>query len=76
MGNLQLTVANPDLHGIVIRFPVQDFYLLEVEERADDSDLLILGLQRLGRRQKVFGDTVLEIAQRTTVPLLMISRRS
>lgn len=48
----------------------------EVVARAGDSDLLILGLQRLGRRRKVFGERVLEIAQRTTGPLMMISRRS
>ena len=46
------------------------------EERAANSDLLMLGLQRLGRRQKVFGDMVLEIAQHTECPVLMISRRS
>jgi len=34
----------------------------------------VLGLQRLDRRRKVFGDRVLEIAQRTTCPLLMIGR--
>jgi hypothetical protein len=48
----------------------------EVVARAAGSDLVILGIQRLGRRRKVFGDRVLEIAQRTTGPLMMISRRS
>ncbi|HSO21651.1 MAG TPA: amino acid permease [Chondromyces sp.] len=48
----------------------------EIAARAAGSDLLILGLQRLGRRRRVFGEQVLEIAQRTTCPLLMISRRS
>jgi len=48
----------------------------EVVARAADSDLVILGIQRLGRRRKVFGDRVLEIAERTTGPLMMISRRS
>jgi len=48
----------------------------EVVRRSGEADLLILGMQRLGRRRKVFGDKVLEIAQHTTCPLLMISRRS
>jgi nucleotide-binding universal stress UspA family protein len=47
----------------------------EVVGRAADCDLLVLGLQRLGRRRKVFGQRVLEIAEHTTCPLLMISRR-
>jgi nucleotide-binding universal stress UspA family protein len=55
---------------------LRDDVVAEVAGRAADSDLLILGLQRLGRRRKVFGERVLEIAQSTTCPLLMISRRS
>jgi APA family basic amino acid/polyamine antiporter len=55
---------------------VGDDVVAEVVGRAVDSDLLILGLQRLGRRHKVFGDRVLEIAQTSACPLLMISRRS
>jgi amino acid transporter/nucleotide-binding universal stress UspA family protein len=55
---------------------LRDDMITEVVERAAESDLLILGLQRLGRRRKVFGKNVLEIARRTTCPLLMISRRS
>ncbi len=55
---------------------LQDDMIGEVVKRAAENDLLILGLQRLGRRRKVFGTTVLEIAQRTTCPLLMISRRN
>ncbi len=55
---------------------LRDDVVAEVVRRAADSDLLILGLQRLGRRRKVFGERVLEIAQSTTCPLLMISRRS
>jgi nucleotide-binding universal stress UspA family protein len=48
----------------------------EVVRRAAEHDLLIVGLQRLGRRQKAFGDTVLRIASATSCPLLMISRRA
>jgi amino acid transporter/nucleotide-binding universal stress UspA family protein len=55
---------------------LRDDVIGEVVKRAAESDLLILGLQRLGRRRKVFGQTALEIAQKTTCPLLMISRGS
>jgi len=48
----------------------------EVLTRAADSDLMILGLQRAHRRQGVFGERMLEIAEATDCPLLMISRRS
>ncbi len=48
----------------------------EVVARTADADLLILGMQRHGRRRKAFGETVLGIAERTACPLLMISRRS
>ena len=55
---------------------LSDDVVNEVVGRAVDCDLLVLGLQRLGRRRKVFGERVLEIAEHTTCPLLMISRRS
>jgi nucleotide-binding universal stress UspA family protein len=37
--------------------------------------LTILGVQRHGRRKKLFGDFTLQIAQRTSCPLIVISRR-
>ena len=42
--------------------------------RAADSDLTILGLQRLGRRRRVFGDLAITVARETDRALLMISR--
>ncbi len=45
-----------------------------ITDRAAECDLLVLGLQRLDRRNKVFGDLVLDIAARTTCPLLMMSQ--
>jgi len=48
----------------------------EVVRMAAESDLMIVGVQRLGRQRKVFGERVLEIARRTDCPLLMISSRS
>ncbi len=59
-----------------VTIALSDTVVEEVVGRAADCDLLVLGLQRLGRRQKIFGQRVLEIAEHTTCPLLMISRRS
>jgi len=44
-------------------------------ERAADVDLLILGLQRFARHQKLFGDTVLRIARQTDCGLILINRK-
>ncbi|RMH23157.1 MAG: amino acid permease [Acidobacteria bacterium] len=46
-----------------------------VVERAEDCDLVILGLRRLARRRRVFGDLVLDLARRTDCGLLLIARR-
>jgi APA family basic amino acid/polyamine antiporter len=46
-----------------------------VIEHAADSDLVIVGVQRLSRRNKLFGKFTLRLAQETTCPLLVISRR-
>lgn len=56
--------------SVVLRDNIVD----EVVKHARENDLLILGLQRLGRHHTVFGKTVLEIAQGTKCPLLMIAR--
>ncbi len=47
----------------------------ELISHAAQSDLMILGLQRYGRRHKEFGKLPLYIAQETDCPLLMISRK-
>ena len=46
-----------------------------VADRAKESDLIILGVQRLGRREKLFGDFTRHIAARTTRPIIVMSRR-
>jgi nucleotide-binding universal stress UspA family protein len=46
----------------------------EVAAHASQADLLILGVQRIGRRQKVFGQFVQQIARTTSCPLLLICR--
>ncbi len=52
-----------------------DDALATVAERADESDLLILGVQRHGRRKKLFGGFTRQIAQRTSCPIIVMSRR-
>lgn len=47
----------------------------ELIRHTSHSDLIILGLQRISRRRKVFGDFTLRIARETTCPIIMISRR-
>lgn len=45
-------------------------------ERTVESDLVILGIQRLGRRRKFLGEMTLRIARETDRPLLIISKRN
>ncbi|NOY70714.1 MAG: amino acid permease [Deltaproteobacteria bacterium] len=47
----------------------------EIIRRASGFDLLILGLQRLGPRRKMFGDAVLKIAKSTSCGLILINRK-
>lgn len=49
--------------------------LAAVAARAAASDLTILGVQRHGRRKKLFGNFTRQIAQRISCPLIVISRR-
>jgi nucleotide-binding universal stress UspA family protein len=53
-----------------------DDYVAEIVWRAAQCDLMILGLSHADRRKRVFGERVLEIAEATQCPLLMISQRS
>jgi APA family basic amino acid/polyamine antiporter len=47
----------------------------EIIRQAADNDLLILGLQRMGPRQKAFGKVVLNIAENTQCGLILINRK-
>jgi nucleotide-binding universal stress UspA family protein len=49
--------------------------LATVTARAGASDLTILGVQRHGRSKKLLGDFTSQIAQSTSCPLIVISRR-
>jgi nucleotide-binding universal stress UspA family protein len=46
-----------------------------VARMADEADLLVLGVQRLDRRQKLFGTFTRQIAQQIDCPLVVMSRR-
>ena len=46
-----------------------------ITELAEQADLLVLGLQRLGRHRKLFGQIAFEILQKTNCPTIMISHR-
>jgi basic amino acid/polyamine antiporter, APA family len=54
----------------------RDDALAEIVGRSRSCDLMILGLRRSGRRRNVFGESILEIAEATDCPLLMISQRA
>ena len=45
-----------------------------VVEHAEHSDLVVLGVQRV-RRHKLFGHFALEVARRTTCPIVVLSHR-
>ena len=46
-----------------------------VVEQAEDSGLLILGVQRLGPHEKLFGRFTRQLLQRTDCPIIVLSRR-
>ncbi len=54
---------------------VGDDVVAEVARRAEETDLLILGFHRRGRRRAVFSSLMLRIARATSCPLVMISHR-
>jgi nucleotide-binding universal stress UspA family protein len=61
--------------GAEVRLHRNDDSLAELVRNVSGSDLAVLGLQRHGRRRKIFGAATLELARATTCPLLLISRR-
>ena len=46
-----------------------------VVEHARKYDLIILGVQRVSRNRRLFGQFAMEVAHRTECPIIMISRR-
>jgi nucleotide-binding universal stress UspA family protein len=47
----------------------------QIAELAEQCDLLIMGVQRLDRRRKLFGHVTRQIAAQTSTPVLVVSRR-
>lgn len=47
----------------------------EVVRECEHSDLTIIGVQRLGRRKKLFGNFAMQVVNNTTKALMLISRR-
>ncbi len=43
-----------------------------VAAHADQADLVIIGVRRLSRRQKLFGEFALRVARKTSCPMLLI----
>ena len=44
-------------------------------ESAAEFDLVIVGAQRLGRREKLFGNFIRQLASQTSCPMIVMSRR-
>ena len=59
--------------GIVLRRSSDA--LAELIAASRDTDLVVLGLQRLARRRRTFGELTLRLATETSTPLILISRR-
>lgn len=58
-----------------IRVVRDDHVADAVAREASDCDLVILGIQRHGRRRKIFGQVTLDIGRKTSCALLMLSGR-
>jgi APA family basic amino acid/polyamine antiporter len=59
----------------VIRIQQSSRIVPTITRLANESDLLVLGLQRFGRRRKLFGQIAFEILQQTDCPTILISHR-
>ena len=69
-------LANDEAPGSgTVVVTLNDDVVAEVARRSADCDLLVLGLRRGARKKRVFGEVMVEIAQSTACPLLMISHR-
>lgn len=74
---LFLYAADQAVKGkIKVQVEKSDDIAAHIIRRVTESDLAILGIRRLGRRQKFLGELTLRIAGETDRPLLIISRRN
>ena len=60
--------------GSTYEIGLNDSVADEIMRHASDSDLTILGLQRINRRSKAFGDLAVRIARDTTCATVMLSQ--
>ena len=72
---LRRTARDNSLVGAKIIVTRQDSAVDKVAEISQEHDLTILGVQRIHRREKAFSHFGLELARRTSCPLIFISRR-
>ncbi len=69
-------MARDNVRGTCEREVVQsDDAVMEITQRADENGLIILGIQRIGPHQKLFGSFTRQIAQQTACPIIVLSRR-
>ena len=74
---LFLYAADQAVDGeIKVRVEKSNDTVTHLISRVKESDLAILGIQRLGRRRKFLGELTLRIARETDRPLLIISNRN
>ncbi|MDA0840406.1 MAG: universal stress protein, partial [Planctomycetota bacterium] len=74
--NRLLILARNEAHGETeIRLIRSSEPAIEVVKAAAETDLIILGIQQLAQKRKVFGSFALHIARETDCPLLMIGSR-
>ena len=72
--HLGTIAADETRHHCQVEVVQSDDTLAAVAERAEGADLLILGVQRQGRRKKLFGGFIRGLAQRTGCPMIVVSR--
>ncbi len=58
-----------------MRLLPSDDALREIARAAEAVDLVVLGLRRVARRRRTFGELTLRLAAETSSPLILISRR-
>lgn len=74
---LFLFAADQAVQGnLKIKVEKADDIANQIMSHVTESDLVILGIQSMGRRNKSFGELTLRIARETNCPILMISRRN
>ncbi|TWU17047.1 putative amino acid permease YhdG [Allorhodopirellula heiligendammensis] len=73
--DLKRTAQENSSHGGDVEVIASDDAIGTIVDRAGEHGLIVLGVQRLGPRQKLFGDFTRRIARQTQCPIIIISRR-